>query len=167
MCLPNAISKRDYYDLLCLTETWLVSAIPDAELFLKSYSIHRNNRLSTDAKSKHGRLLIAVKSHIRHTGTRIDPMYLETVTVRSSLHEVDYPIRCVYSARKPSRYPVSAQLSVSLIDLLIAESKKLGAETILIVGDVNFENRNRKQIRSTDYSEALVVEDFPKTVSNR
>ena len=49
MCLSNAISISDYYDLLCLTETWLVSAIPDTALFLNSYSIHRNDRLSTDA----------------------------------------------------------------------------------------------------------------------
>ena len=47
---------------------------------------------------------------------------------------------------------------IDLIDLLIAESKKYGCETILIAGDLNFENTNWKQMRSTDYSEALVVE---------
>ena len=104
MCLSNAISKSDYYDLLCLTETWLMSAIPDTAILLNSYSIHRNDRLSTDAKSKQGgaSTLIAVKSHIRHTRIRTDPKYLEKVTVKTSLHEVDYPICCVYSSPKPS-----------------------------------------------------------------
>ena len=86
ICLSNAISINDYHDLLCLTETWLVSAIPDTALFLNSYSIHRNARLSTDAKSKHGVVLIAVKSRFRHTRVRIDPKYFETVTVKISLH---------------------------------------------------------------------------------
>ena len=135
MCLSNAISISDYYDLLWLTETWLVSAIPDTALFLNSYSIHRNDRLSTDAKSNHGGVLIAVKSHIRHTRTCVDPKYLETVTVKISSHEVVYLICCVYSAPKPSQYRIPPQLMIDLIDLLIAESKKLGRETILIVGD--------------------------------
>ena len=56
---------------------------------------------------------------------------------------------------------------IDLIDLLIAESKKHGCETILIVGDLNFENKNWKQMRLTDYSEALVVENFSTTVSNK
>ena len=158
ICVSNAILISDYYDLLCLTETWLVSAIPDTALFLNSYSIHRNNRLSTDAKSNHGGILIAVKLRIRHTRIRIDTKYLETVTVKISLHEVDYLICCFYSAPKPSPYRIPPQLMIDLIDLLIAELKKHGCGTILIVCDLNFENTNWKQMRSTDYSEALVVE---------
>ena len=158
LCLSNAISISDYYDILCLTETWLISAIPDTALFSKSYSIHRNDRLSTDAKSKHGGVLLDGKSRIRHTRIRIDPKYLETMTVKISLHEFDYLICCVYSALKPSQYRIPPQLMIDLIDLLIAESKKHGCETILIVGDLNIENTNWKQMRSTDYSEDLVVE---------
>ena len=157
ICLSTAFLISDYYDLLCLTETWLVSAIPDTALFLNGYSIHRNNRLSTDAKNKHGGVLIAKISRIRHTRIRIDPKYLETVTVEISLHEVDYLICCVYSALKPSQYRFLPQLMINLIDLLIVESKKHGCETILFVGDLNFENTSWKQMRSTDYSEALVV----------
>ena len=139
MCLSNAISISDYYDLLCLTETWLVSAFTNTALFLKSYFIHRNDTLSTDAKSKHGGVLIAVKSLIRHTRIRIDPKYSETVTVKISLHEVECIICCLYSAPKPSQYRIPPQLSIDLIDLLIAESRKLGCETILIVGDIGLE----------------------------
>ena len=127
-------------------------------MFLNSYSIHRNDRLSTDAKSKHGGVPIAVKSRFQHTRIRIDPKYLETVTVKISLDEVDYNICCVYSTPKPSQYRIPPQIMIDLIDLLIAESKKHGCETILIVGDLNFENTNWKQMRSTDYSEDLVVE---------
>ena len=139
-------------------EIWLVSANLNTAIFLISNSIHRNDRLSTDAKNKHGGVLIAVRSHIRLTRTGIDPKYLETVTVKISLHEVEYLICCVSSAPKPSQYRFPPQLMFDLIDLLIAESKKLGSETILIVGDINCENTNWKQMRSTDYSEALVVQ---------
>ena len=103
ICLSNAISINDYYDLLCLTESWLVSAVLDTALFLNRYPIHRNDRLSTDTKSKHGVVLIAAKLCIRHTIICIESKYLETVAVKISLHEVDYLICCVYSAPKPSQ----------------------------------------------------------------
>ena len=101
-----------------------------------------------------------MKSRIRHTRFRIDRKYLQTMTVKISLHEVYYLICCVYSAPKPNRYQFPPQLIIDLIDLLIAKSKKHGCETILTLGDLNFENTNWKQLRSTDYSEALVVESF-------
>ena len=156
MCPSNATPLRDYYDL-CLTQTLLVSAIPDTAFFLKGYSIHGNDRVSTDAKNKHGDVLKAVESHIRHTRIRTDPKYLETVTVKISLNDVDYLISCVYSASKLNQYRIRPQLIIVLIDLLIAESNKLGCETMLIIVDINFENTNWKQMPSTDYSEALVV----------
>ena len=124
MCLSNAVSLSNYYDLLRSTETWLLSAIPDTAFFLDSYSLHINVRLSTDAKSRHGGVLKAVKSHFRHTRIRIDSNYLETVTVKISLHEVDYLICGVYSEPKPNQYKIPPQLMIDLIDLLIAESKK-------------------------------------------
>ena len=51
---------------------------------------------------------------------------------------------------------------IELNDLLIAKLQELGCETILIVGDINFENTNWKQMRSTDYSEAFVVQKLFK-----
>ena len=74
--------------------------------------------------------------------------------------KLNYFFCCVYSASKPSRYRNRPQVFFDLIDLLTAKCKKLGRETIFIVGDMNFKNTNWKQMRSTDYSEALVVGKF-------
>ena len=56
---------------------------------------------------------------------------------------------------------------IDLIALLIAESKKLGYKTLLIVGIIRSENTAWNQMRSTDYSEAIVLEKLLKTNYNK
>ena len=43
IALSNAILQTDY-DILCLTETWLVKEIPDKALHLAGFNIIRKDR---------------------------------------------------------------------------------------------------------------------------
>ena len=52
--------------ILCLTERWLTDDIPNERYFLKEFMIHRNDRKTDNHKTKHGGVLIAVRSGISH-----------------------------------------------------------------------------------------------------
>ena len=51
------------YDILCLSETWLVDEVPNDALFLNNYEIIRSDRKSINEKTKHGGVLIAIRKN--------------------------------------------------------------------------------------------------------
>ena len=63
----NAITTLSYYNILCLTETWLLAKIPQNALFLNQFLVHRFNRDSNICMLKHGGVLVAVTPATKHT----------------------------------------------------------------------------------------------------
>ena len=79
MALSNALISSSY-DILCLTETWLTSHVPDEALFLKEFELHRADRHS-EAKTKHGGVLIAVKHELNHSRCKINVAHDDFICV--------------------------------------------------------------------------------------
>lgn len=60
-----AQTSDTFYDLICLTETFLNSSIQDSELFNHNYTIYRRDRESSgSAKKDGGGVLLAVRNDI-------------------------------------------------------------------------------------------------------
>ena len=70
MALSNVLTSFNY-DILCLTETWLTSNVPDEVLFLKEFELHRAD-IHSVAKTKLGGVLIAVKDELNYSRCKIN-----------------------------------------------------------------------------------------------
>ena len=64
MKVATAISMSPFV-VLCLTGTWLVEIVKDAELYLDNFNLFRCEREPTKTvASNHGGVLIAINKHI-------------------------------------------------------------------------------------------------------
>ena len=94
MALSNALISSNY-DILCLTETWLTSHVPDEAVFLKEFELHRADRHSV-AKTKHGGVLIAVKHKLNHSRCKINFAHDGFICVSIDLAGTVLQICCIY-----------------------------------------------------------------------
>ena len=65
MVFSNSIFKTNY-GLICLSEIWLTSEIPNSTLFVPAYTIYRKDCVCENFRSKNGGVLIAIKNQIPH-----------------------------------------------------------------------------------------------------
>ena len=71
-------------EIVCLSETWLSSAIPNSFLFIPSFSLFRHDR----PQGKHGGLLVYASSHLglQRRADLEDPD-IECIVLELSLHQ--------------------------------------------------------------------------------
>ena len=63
---------------MCITETWLIADVTNEALILLSYFIYQKHRKIIDFKSKHGGVLNAVKSSLKHKNVDISLIHDDT-----------------------------------------------------------------------------------------
>ena len=63
MTFANAIATNDY-DILCISEIWLVQEVLDGALFLLEYNLYRSHRVSDSLSTNHGGVIIAIRGLI-------------------------------------------------------------------------------------------------------
>ena len=125
----NFANEIANYDVLCLTETWLTSDVPDNALFLTRYTIHRTDRHTENHNSKHGGVLIAVKdiSHYRLKNTT----HSESVSIALQTPAESLVICCMYNPPKSSP---SIPRNPGKIE---KQMKQRDNYTLIVSGDLN------------------------------
>ena len=63
---------------MCKTETWLTADVTNEALILLSYFIYQKHRKINDFKSRHGGVLNAVKSSLKHENVDISLIHDDT-----------------------------------------------------------------------------------------
>ena len=102
MIFANSINSKNL-DVLCLTETWLTTDIPNKALFMPKYQIYRKDRPSFTHKTKHGGVLIAVNCDISHEPIpNYDHSDQVVVILRSPYQSI--LLCCMYNAPSNSPY---------------------------------------------------------------
>ena len=97
----NYLSIVINIDILCLTKTWLTDDIPDEVMFLKNYTIRRNDRVSNNYKTKHDGVLIAVKN-ITHAKLKLENEFGAIKIEQEALSL--YSVVCTIHQRQASTY---------------------------------------------------------------
>ena len=137
-------------DILCLTETWLTEEVPNEELFLKNYVIHRNDRTSKCGVSKHGGVLVAVKDNIQSKELFVKNTWEGCLIVKINTKTDSILIVCIYNPPKGSPYRWCKQKFEDLTQTLKFLEKKTKPKSVIITGDLNFSTTDWKQISSPD-----------------
>ncbi|KAK9758999.1 hypothetical protein QE152_g331 [Popillia japonica] len=85
------------YDVIILTETWLLDSIPSSELFCPSYSVYRRDRdSSTSLKQRGGGVLIAVRSDYPSSLIKLPSNFCEEIYVSLLIENKEYVFGGVY-----------------------------------------------------------------------
>ena len=130
----NEIAKKNY-DVLCLTETWLTSDVPDNAFFLTGYTIHRTDGRTENHNSKHGGVLIAVKDipHYRLKNTT----HSESVSIALKTPTESLVICCMYNPPKSSPYRAPASQIHENLEEIEKQMKQRDNYTLIVSGDLN------------------------------
>ena len=127
--------------VLCTTETWLTSDIPNSALFLSSFHIYRSDSpIDVSHKTKYGGVLIAVHSSVYHEILETDirnPNHCVRKLLSSTLSIL---VCCIYNAPAPSIYQVEQIESFLLLQKLHLLAEVHFCDSIVITGDLNFSN---------------------------
>ena len=143
-----------------MTETWLVPETPDNSPFLNNFVIHRNDRNTVRGQTKHGGVLIAVDNSIQHRRLIIDSKFTDTVLVQLEFFDYRCLLCCIYSAPKNSSYRHSPILLLELLKSLDELSRNHVTNLTMLVVDINFDNTKWHHVESSNWDEALVLEEL-------
>ena len=133
----NAIAATNF-DVICITESWLISDVPNSALFLQGYQIYRNLRQTTEThKTRHGGVVIAVRNTIKHqqlpvTCKEDNVLIIQLLSATSTVITC-----CLYIAPAPSAYQWTTLELNSLFDELDAIRQQQQSD-LIITGDLNF-----------------------------
>ena len=105
-------------DIVRITETWLTAAVANEALFLPFYFIYRKDRKITDFKSKHGGVLIAVKSSLKHKNVDISLIHDNFIVIKINFSMSFLIICCIYNAPEQSNYRWAANDFLNLLEKL-------------------------------------------------
>ncbi|CAD6227956.1 GSCOCG00012025001-RA-CDS, partial [Cotesia congregata] len=121
-------------DIICASETWLNSSIPDGEVIDNIYSLFRKDRdKNTSERKRGGGVLIAVKKNITAELIETDSDHIEQIFVKVKCKEGDVIIGCVYL---PPLSPLDIYNShTNTISYLHEKYNKC---KLIIIGDYNF-----------------------------
>ena len=137
MVFSNSISKTNY-DLICLSESWLTSVIPNSALFLPAYTIYRKNRVCENFRSKHGGVLIAIKNQIPHEEVVLHNCKNDLMVLRLCTTPKPTLVCAIYNP--PTNSPF--QDFVQFFNSLESHTSKISYNRIIIAGDINFSKTN-------------------------
>ena len=144
------------YDILCLSETWLVEEVLNYALFLKNYEIIRSDRNSINEKTKRGGVLIA----IRKNGLSflvIESKQDECVTRKIETKNFSFFLCCLYNPPKESKYRWSILCFQKLCRYLQKMQKDQKCDFTMINGDIIFSNTDWKTRHSEDNCQSSIL----------
>ena len=110
---PNAIMNCGFYNILCVTEAWLVPDVADSVLFLNKFYINKNDWQTTNGRSKLGGAIIAVNASILHARVTLPGYYTDTVAIRIETLDQSFLTVCIYNA--PKKQSASIEFGVNKI----------------------------------------------------
>ena len=151
----NAICTSDY-DLLCVTETWLTSDVPNSTLFLKEYAIYRSDRTSSSMITIHGGVLVAVKRIIPHEIIPNDQS--DEIIAVMVITEQPLLVCCVYNPPHYSPFRWPRTKFDNLLTSLKRHQKQLNCQTTIITGDINFSKTSWDCMESRDDYEQSILD---------
>ena len=155
MALSNALIYSSY-DVLCLTETWLNSHVPDEALFLGKFELHGADCPSV-AKTKHGGVLIAVKQELNQSRCKINIAHDDFICVSIDLAVTVLQICCIYNPPTGSPYRCEVDDLFVLISELMVNETTIGAQGTIIACDLNFSGCDwANQTGTNTYEQSLL-----------
>ena len=144
----KCVSIENDLDIICLTETWLTSDITVEAVFLEDYTIHRRDKKSDPHKTKQGGVLIAVRN-LPHERVTLNSEN-EEVVIYVKPKNVSMLICCLYDPPINGPYRWLSELLISLKDELNQSAKMENCDSIIITGDINFDNTIWETLISND-----------------
>ena len=124
-------------DIICITETWCTSLVPDETINISGYTQYRRDR--KDGRS-HGGIICYIKNHIPvvHEWSELDIKDLETlwITIRPQRMPREYThitVGIVYHPPKADDWAMSKHIT-TCVDKILQKYTKSG---LLILGDFN------------------------------
>ena len=159
MVFSNSISKTNY-DLICLSETWLTSYIPNSALFLPAYTIYRKYRVCENFQSKHGGVLIAIKNQIPHEEVVLHNCKSDLMVLRLCTTPKTTLVCAIYNPPTNSPYQWSFQDFVQFFNGLENHTSEISYDQIIIAGNIHFSKTNLSQMSSNDKYENGILENL-------
>ena len=153
----DCLSTRSY-DILCLTETWLTPDVQNYSLFLPAYTIYRNDRIPCEHETKHGGVLIAIRSTIMHEQILIDLNLEDFVVISVQTKPQPTLICCLYSPPSDSDYTWSPQQLEILLSKISNHANRIGYQGVFICGDINFSKTDWNNMSSNSECENAVLD---------
>nr|XP_049463988.1 uncharacterized protein LOC125906927 [Anopheles coluzzii] len=129
-----ALSEADF-DLIALTETWLVDNIPSALLFSNNFSVYRCDRSLSGSSSRGGGVLLAVSNAYESIKLPSRDLSLEYICVRVTCNNAHLYVMVVYIPPQ-----LSSEISTlrSLRDCISGFTLTLKPSDLLfVIGDFN------------------------------
>ena len=146
------------YELVCLTEIWLVPEISDDILFLPDYSILRNDRKTTKIKATtHGGVLLAVKHDKPFTKLHFE---LSDCLIAQIQTPNPFLFCCLYSTPTPSTYRHSVKKFMTFFERLNQFFSSPNCPNVLLTGKTNFNATTWPIMQSTDANEQIRILDL-------
>ena len=128
----NAIASTNF-DVICITESWLTSDVPNSARFLQGYQIFGNDRQTTEThKTRHGGVVVAVRNTIKHNQLPVtckeDDVFITQLLSATST----VIICCWYNApAAPRAYQWTILELYSLLDELDAMGQQQQSDLII------------------------------------
>ena len=132
----NSVHEGNY-DIVCLTETWLVPEVPDGALFLTNHTVYRADRLSSVIKTKHGGVLIGITPSIAHELVQLDATFEDFLVIRVNASQ-HFLICCLYNSPVNSHFRWKRDKLIALLNELKCKQAFLDCKFVVITGDINF-----------------------------
>ena len=145
------------YDIICLSETWLVPEVSDEALFLTNRTIYRADRLSSVIKTKHGGVLIGIKPSISHELVQLDATFEESLVIRVNASQ-HFLICGLYNPPVNSHFRWKRDKLISLLNELKSKQADLDCKFVVITGDLNFSKTSWDSMESTDDYEQSILD---------
>lgn len=138
-------ASENNYDIICLTETWLISSILNTEIFPNNYCVFRADReLEFTGKTRGGGALIAVNTNFKTTPVFTYTQEFEFILVKIQIKHRSYFVGVVYIAPNSNLEIYSSFFE--MVESLISPGNE---KPICILGDFNIREVNENLTNST------------------
>ena len=157
--LANSLALQDI-DIVCLSETWLTSAISNNSLFLNQFNVFRGDRPSKSGdKTSHGGTLIALSKRLISKEIQLPNVANDDCAcVQIDLDDTNILIASIYSAPANSPYKWSLQKFTDFLVNIDNLKNSNNIEHVIITGDINFEFTNWYVMESSDNFESEILD---------
>ena len=172
MAFANTSTSSDFH-ILCITETWLTSHVPNSALFLTDFTIYTTDRAHTaNSSTKYGGVLLAIRHP--YSSTHLDTSDIPDCVaslVQSSPTTSPLLFCCVYSAPDGSSYRLNVSFFKHLLLLLQHYKMEHNCEHVIIAGDINLKHTDWSTMVSTETYESELLEllvqfNYQQTLAN-
>ena len=150
-------------DCLCLNESWLNGSIPDDQLHIPNYTLHRYDRDGGSCKRGGGGNLIYTKDN--HSWYMMTKWCLCTPDIECLWVKLDLPsTRPTYVCSVYRPPEGSADKSLSLIEQTIIDIYASGLDDVIIMGDFNIDLLPKRESKYKKYVQFLKTNKLTQLV---